>query len=232
MSINEGERKFTTKRGIQKERVKDREKEAERGLKSRNALTLETWVCVSIWHSTSCHSTGLSTHTHTHPLTHTHTVYCGGWFQEATPGEENTFQGAINPPPPHLQLASQPASQKCPPSLPLALSAYLHQSQHAGAGEPPSHTHWELRHPGLPTGHNCSRTGWKRLKSLVIHWPAGCQKPPGWPGPPQLGPDPNCPPLGRNALARPLQLVEPGWLAWGRSWWGQVVTVSWPDRSL
>lgn len=42
MSINEGERKFTTKRGIQKERVKDREKEAERGLKSRNALTLET----------------------------------------------------------------------------------------------------------------------------------------------------------------------------------------------
>lgn len=36
------------------------EVKAKRGLKSQNAHTLKTWVSVCIWHSPSCHSTGLT----------------------------------------------------------------------------------------------------------------------------------------------------------------------------
>lgn len=57
----------------QERKKKGMEEEAQGGLRSWNVLTLETWVFVCIWHSTSCHSTGLSTRSviyqHTHLLT-------------------------------------------------------------------------------------------------------------------------------------------------------------------
>lgn len=140
MSVSEEERGHEKKRegDGERESVTDAKREAERGLRSRNALTLETWLSVCIWHSTSCHSTGLSTHTpiyqHIHTHTHTSTVCFGWWSQEATPGEGNTFQGAINlqphsSPPPHHHFCLPPSFPKVPsllPSLRLALSAYLH----------------------------------------------------------------------------------------------------------
>lgn len=104
MSASGGERaheKFTQKERTGGERVKDGERGAERGLKSRNALTLETSVC--ILHRSFCHSTSFSTHTPIYQHTHTHShAHCLLW--RMIPGgharrRENTFQGAINPPP-------------------------------------------------------------------------------------------------------------------------------------
>lgn len=181
-----GTRNLQKKEGDGGESVKDEVREAETGLKSRNALTLETLVSVCIWHSTSCHSTGLSTHTpiyqHTHTLTHT--VCFGGWSQEAAPGEENTFQGAINPPP--LTLGSPPTrlpkSALLPTPWPSQPTCTSHNTLEVESHRVTLTESWEtLDCPRDAAAVTLAEKDWG---AFLILWPAGCPKPPGWPAPP------------------------------------------------
>lgn len=148
MSVSEEERGHEKKRegDGERESVTDAKREAERGLRSRNALTLETWLSVCIWHSTSCHSTGLSTHTHTHLPTHTHTHLPFALDddlrrprqEKATPSKELLTSNHTAPHPLTIIFASHPVSQKCPPSCPPSIwpcQPTCTTTQHAGAKE-------------------------------------------------------------------------------------------------
>ena len=104
----------------------------------------------------------LPLHRFIHTHTHTH-IFCLLWRMSSgghARRERDTFQGATDPTSTPAALAHLPPGFPKGPSLPVALSAYLHQSQHAGAGESPSHAHRESeKNPGLPTGRSCIHAG-------------------------------------------------------------------------
>lgn len=62
---------------------------------------------------------------------------------------------------------SLPPTQLPKSTLPPSLWPYQPTCTSHNMLELASHIHWELRNPGLPTGHSCSHIGWERLRSVT-----------------------------------------------------------------